>query len=332
LGDDLRAVGSGSGKLILFGEHSAVHGHPAIGVSLPERTRVELLGPAAIEWDLGPVEPGDRDAVFRSLRELQDLLPEMRGRRRRVRISSRVVRGVGLGSSAALCVALAGAALDAVRGKFQAEEVWALAHSLERRFHGTPSGIDTGLAVHPGVSAFTPVPGDSGASAGVLPRRRSICPPPVALVVGAVPRSADCGALVGRVADRLRSGDRQVRQAIDSLGAIASEACQVLDGSSDRAEGAARTREAAARVGALATSAMDHLRTLGLSDAVQDRLIRAGLRVGATGGKLSGAGAGGAFYLVFADPVAARRGLRAVKDEAEWAGVTLASALRVITL
>ncbi len=332
MGDDLRAVGSGSGKLILFGEHSAVHGHPAIGVSLPERTRVELLGPAAIQWDLGLVEPGDRDTVSHSLRGLQDLLPGIRERCGRVRISSRVARGVGFGSSAALCVALAGAALDVVVGKFQPEELWALAHFLERRFHGTPSGIDTGLAVHPGVSAFTPWSGDAGATSGVLPRCCSLCPPPIALVVGAVPRSASCGALVGRMAERLRSGDRQVRQAIDSLGAIATEACQVLDGASDRAERAARTREAAARVGQLATSAMDQLRALGQSDAAQDRLIQAGLHVGATGGRLSGAGAGGAFYLVFADPPAARRALWAVKDEAKRGGVRLSSALRVITL
>ena len=36
------SVGKAHGKLLLFGEHSAVYGHPAVGVSLPEQTTVRL--------------------------------------------------------------------------------------------------------------------------------------------------------------------------------------------------------------------------------------------------------------------------------------------------
>lgn len=307
-----------------------MHGYPAVGVCLSERTRVQLSGRNLDDWDLRRVAVSDRPVVLRVLRELQSVVPQIREVGcLRVRITSAVARGVGLGSSAALCAAMAGAALAATGGRgIETSEVWALAHRLERNFHGTPSGVDTGLALYPGAAVFTRESPDGlregvapSASRG-LPRHRALHPTRVALVLAAVPRSGDCAALIARVGERMRSGDLQASSALEALGAIASEACELLGGAP----------RIAPRLGALADRAMDQLRMLGLSDPSQDRMLEAGSRAGALGGKLSGAGAGGAFFLVFPDAARARRALHALRETAAQRGIRLVAPLRVMIL
>ena len=120
----------------------------------------------------------------------------------------------------------------------------------------------------------------------------------------------------------MRAGDPRVSDALASLGTIAREACDLL----------AEQADTASRLGALASRAMAQLRALGLGDVTQDLLIEEGLRKGAIGGKLSGAGAGGAFYLVLPDQGTARRCLRRLRRFAAANHITLASPLRLLIL
>jgi mevalonate kinase len=178
-------------------------------------------------------------------------------------------------------------------------EEWRLAHRLEGIFHGTPSGVDTGLAVMEGTCAFQPHPPDLPAF------ERLPCPLP-GLVVAAVPRDASCGALIADLGRRLGSGDRSAIRAIDSLGEIAAAARNALR----RCGG-----DAAAPLAGLADDAMGLLRGLGLSTPALDALLDAGRRAGALGGKLSGAGGGGAFFLVVRDAREAREVARCLQEE-----------------
>ena len=75
-------IGSASGKLILFGEHAAVYGYTAVGVSLRAKTTVRLWGRAEDDWDLGAIASEDRDTVRRILARLEALLPELSSRAR----------------------------------------------------------------------------------------------------------------------------------------------------------------------------------------------------------------------------------------------------------
>ncbi len=153
-----------------------------------------------------------------------------------------------------------------------------------------------------------------------LPSITTFRSPRVALIAGAVPRRGDCAALIRGVGERMRAGDSQVSAALAALGAVAQEACELLVG----------RRQVATGLGALANRAMAELRMLGLADTAQDRLIEEGLRTGAIGGKLSGAGAGGAFYLVYPDPGGARRSLRWLRQFAARNGIILAWPLRLL--
>ena len=116
-------VGRASGKLILFGEHAAVYGFPAVGVSLPEKITVRLWADGAADWDLRDIAGRDRAAIRRILALMEGLLPELSSLSRcKVSVMSEVPRGLGFGSSAALCAALARAALAHCGAPPRAEE------------------------------------------------------------------------------------------------------------------------------------------------------------------------------------------------------------------
>jgi mevalonate kinase len=312
-------IGTASAKLILFGEHAAVYGHPAVGMSLPESTTVRLAGKTTDSWDMRSVVSDDQSTVRGILERIEDLLPARApGARCSVSIISSVPRGVGFGSSAALCGACARAMI--AHGGAAARDdatnlAWELAHAAEKLFHGTPSGVDTGLSLLGGMCALSPQP--SG-----LPAVERLPPSPLWLVVAGVPRDGSCGALIGRLSDHMRSGDPAARAAVDALGSLSRSACAALrqpDGS-----------RLPWLIGEMATEAMGRLRSIGLAHRDQDRLIDAGMRSGALGGKLSGAGAGGAFFLVARGEESAKLIARQVNRDARVARIALSATARVV--
>jgi mevalonate kinase len=271
------------------------------------------------DWDLGAIAPEDRETVLRILTRLETLLPELSRARCRVAVGSEVPRGVGFGSSAALCAALARAALAHTGELFHAGapgiplREWGLAHDAERLFHGTPSGIDTGLSILDGLFAFQPRP-------PALPEYQPLFSAPLHLVVAAVPRVEACGALVAMLGERMSAGHRETRDAIQDLGRAAGAAREAL---------AASAAGGAQDIARLADQAMERLRGLGLSSPWLDRLLKAGKRAGALGGKLSGAGGGGAFFLVARDGESAHLVAASLEEEAARAGISLAAPVRV---
>src|SRR5882724_6268235 len=206
-------TGRGRAKLILFGEHSAVYGHPAIGVSLPESITVRLGGERLQEWDLGNVTGDDIPTVRSVLARMETKVPDLLAAGRcSVRMTSGIARGIGYGSSAALCVALSQALLRRARGSAggtaadaaELGEAWALAHDAEQVFHGTPSGVDTGLSLLGGLVAFEPRP-------PALPLHQALPAARLWLVTAAVPRDDSCAALISGLGGRMRAGDRVVQ-------------------------------------------------------------------------------------------------------------------------
>jgi mevalonate kinase len=299
-----------------------VYGHPAVGVSLREETKVRLWADGAEEWDLGDGDAEDRATIRRILMLLEELLPELASRPRcKVTVASDVPRGVGFGSSAALCAALARAARAHAGELSRADEPsttlseWELAHAAEKLFHGTPSGIDTGLSILDGLFAFQPRP-------PALPEYQPLFGAPLHLVVAAVPRAESCGALVAMLGERMRAGHQETRDAIQDLGEVAAAARKTLAGPAPGGAG---------DIALLAEKAMERLRALGLSSPWLDRLLEAGKKAGALGGKLSGAGGGGAFFLVTGDAAGARRVASSLEEEAARAGITLAAPVRLLT-
>lgn len=320
---DLRR-GSGHGKLLLFGEHAAVYGHPACGITLPNELRVTISGGPASRWRIaeaarrpggrqgreeaaaapapgaiaaagGPLDLGREQRVLLEefLARTEELLPPRARMRGRIAVDSDIPIGLGFGSSAAWCVAFVRAALGE---ESSSRETWELAHRAEGFFHGTPSGIDTGLAILGGLYAFAPAP-------PALPAARPLAGIPLHLLVGAVPRRDSARALIGRLKERIDAGEQEATGTVARLGAVSARAAEILD-SGDAA--------LLPELGRLANEAQADLSALGLSTEELDDVLAAGAEAGALGGKLSGAGGGGAFFLVFDDPERADRALEAL--------------------
>ena len=281
--------GIGHAKLLLFGEHAAVYAYPAVGVGLPDCTTLSLMPTGDDAWSAPDLPPPYRpwfDALTAALEsEIPGDAAAVRGR---IRLVSTVPVAQGFGSSATLCTALAQAALRALTESQTVADgkVWALANRLERIFHGTPSGIDTGLAIHQGVTAFS-FHGDE------LPSARRINGGNFFLVAGSVPRSAGTKELVGAIGSRMREGDRRTAELLAELGRIASDACDAIPAAVD----------VVGRMNLAGLTGRAHraLEALGLGNDRLNQCLHLGMKAGALGGKLSGAGGGGAFYLVCHD-------------------------------
>ncbi|MFW5741662.1 MAG: mevalonate kinase [Spirochaetota bacterium] len=279
-------VARGHGKLLLFGEHAAVYGHPAIGIQLEEYLEVSVE-PGEHRWVLPDLPPRESELVRKALAALEGA-PEGG----RIGITGNLPMSVGFGSSAAFCTALVRAAGGVTAADAGAaddrEALWGEAHRIEHVFHGTPSGIDTGLSVYPGASIVYPDP-------PALPRRQPARLPHAALLVGAIPRTSTTAQLVAGIRAMREQDPAAVDHSLHRLGRL-SQAAATPESCPD-----------ANVLGRIADQAQTILRTLGLSTTELDEVVTALHDAGALGAKLSGAGGGGAFYGVFSSRIDAQR-------------------------
>jgi mevalonate kinase len=163
------AAVSAPGKTILFGEHAAVYGHPALVAALdhrmtvtarasasPQRGMLRLEIPAlriartvAFTHAVETVkEPGDLAilAVTIGIADLGPLPVDVH-----LRIDSTIPSGSGFGSSAALAVAVVAACRRACGDDIAPDEIARLALSIELHQHGRASGVDVQAALRGGV-------------------------------------------------------------------------------------------------------------------------------------------------------------------------------------
>lgn len=271
--------GRAQGKLLLFGEHAVVHGFPALGMTLPLGTRVWLSDPAdtVTSSHIPQSTPDHTDCIRSLVPYLGDTAQALWQQHTwHAHIQSDVPMGRGLGSSSALTGAVARAFAQGALSSVSPRAIWHMAHQAEHKYHGHPSGVDTGLALQGGLLAVTPVKNS-------LPDLRACSASPFTLVVGTLPRHTNTHALVQRVRDQVKAHSKETLGRLKRLGQLAMIP-PVLE-------------DAGAVLGERANEAHALLQTLGLSTAALDQSLLAGLDAGAHGGKLSGAGGGGAFVL-----------------------------------
>ena len=203
----------------------------------------------------------------------------------RLRGHAAIWAGAGLGSSAAMTVAVARAlaALAAPHGRALDEAAIREAASAgERVFHGKPSGLDVALASRGGAGIFT-------RADGLL----SVTLPPLTIVVGhsGAPRST--AKMVAQVAERT-GGDREDAR-LRGLAAAAERGIAAVSGGE------------LAELGAAMHQAHVHLAELGLSTPRLDEMCALAEAEGALGAKLTGAGGGGCAIALAADAACASR-------------------------
>jgi mevalonate kinase len=299
---------SAPGKIILVGEHAVVYGRPALAVPVLQvraeaqvtrsrRPGIRIDAPdIGLRADLDSLGEADPLAAL-----VRNLLAGFRLESRpdlRIEVHSTIPVASGLGSGAAVSVALTRAMAGELDIPLSDDQVNAYAFEIEKLHHGTPSGIDNTV-----VTYGRPIFFAKGESPQLLDVGASLT-----FVIADTGIAAPTRAAVEDVR-RLRDTDVSKWEAVfDEIGSLVV-----------RARGCIQNGEVK-RLGALLDQDQALLEQLHLSSPELDRLILTSRKAGALGAKLSGGGRGGNMIALVAEATA----------QAVPAALTSAGARRVI--
>ncbi len=272
------------GKLIVVGEHAVVYGHPALAIAVDRGTTVHLErrhGPTALE-SAAPDDP-------RLMQGLSAILPSTGIG---VHLRSDLPIGRGMGSSAALAVALSRAYCALEQCPATPERIDAMAMTVERVFHGNPSGIDHTVSATGGAVTFRRT--DEG------PCFASVQFPDLPLVVIDSGEMGDTAIMVEGVRSRKPGIDKTLAQ----IGTLSERFMEAMPD------------EDTGKLGEMLTENHRLLQDIGVSTPTLDAIVTQALEAGAAGAKLAGAGGGGVVIAITTDPdglihQATRAGFRA---------------------
>ncbi len=260
------------GKLILMGEHAVVYGHPALAMAVDRGMTISLTNRAGKTAITDPTidEP-------RLMKALLTVLPEDGVG---VGIKSTLPMGRGMGSSAALAVALGRASMAREGVPVTEPELNRRAFEVERIFHGNPSGIDHTVCMRGGAVCYRRTTQGPEFKAVELPK--------LPIVVIDSGRAGNTAEMVDSVAAQ--------RPAVDT---VLADIGLLLD--------ATMPSIRAGDLNAIGAAWLENhrlLQEIGVSNSDLDAIVNLAVSAGATGAKLAGAGGGGVVIALAPDPEA----------------------------
>jgi mevalonate kinase len=277
-------LGSGQapGKTIIFGEHFVVHGSPALAVPVTGITTQVTVARGAgegLELILDGALSGHARVQATQVIEAAIARVGAPSGPVRLTVTSSIPAGFGLGSSAALAVALVRALSRSVGHELSSEAVREHAHALEGLVHGAPSGLDDTVVSYALPIRFrrgvTPVPVVAGA--------------PFTWVLGAVGYAGSTFDAVASVGRLKASEPVQFAARLSAVESAFARAFEAFERGDHVALGIAMNRT------------HGFLQEIGVSTPELDAFVDAARDAGALGAKLTGAGWGG-FMVALAPP------------------------------
>lgn len=284
---------SAPAKFILFGEHAVVYGYPAIAVPvLDVRAYARLVlddtiyEPYVEAQDLNiraPVTMTDYPSEIKHIMDALKLVPSFGGfklpeRGWRLSIQSDIPISRGLGSSAAISVALVKALYYFSSASLSSHELIDISYELEKYHHGTPSGIDNTV-----ISLERPVLFQRGKDIQPLDSRLFY------FVIGDTGIGKSTARVVAEVARRHEIDRTKYRNLFEAIGKISRKGLQCLSEGDKYG------------LGQLMNDNQKFLQEIGVSSVELENLITTALDNGAIGAKLCGAGQGGCMVCVADD-------------------------------
>ncbi|MGB7873282.1 MAG: mevalonate kinase [Anaerolineales bacterium] len=272
---------SAPGKIILFGEHAVVYGQPALAVPVTQveaEVRIDRIFSPGIRINAPNIQLNEKlDAlapthplaatVRNTLHALEvDTLSSVV-----VLIRSSIPVASGLGSGAAVSVAIIRALAKHLQRDLTDEQVSALAFQTEKLYHGTPSGIDNSV-----VTYAKPVYFVKDQPIEVLRVKY-----PFTIVIGDTGIPASTKDSVRDVRIQHHKKTERYETLFSAIGSIAKTARQLIETGMSES------------LGPLMDENHAMLRSIKVSSPELDHLVEAAREGGALGAKMSGGGRGG---------------------------------------
>jgi mevalonate kinase len=291
---------SAPGKIILFGEHAVVYNRPALAVPVMQvHADVEVLdSPRVGIWINAPdvnlhaevsTLPSDHPiaSVINKFAPHPSPSPReappkgARGEGVEINITSTIPVASGLGSGAAVSVALIRALSSYLLRPLSDEQVNHLAYEIEKIHHGTPSGIDNTVITYAKPVYFikNPPASDNRDTGGKVETIK--VGTPFTIVIGDTGIPALTKESVGDVRKLWRMHQVHWESIFDEIGQIALMGRRAIE--SGRLD----------MLGELMDQNHAFLQELTVSSPELDKLVDAARKAGALGAKMSGGGRGG---------------------------------------
>jgi mevalonate kinase len=279
---------SAPGKIILFGEHAVVYGRPAIAVPI-EQVQVKAIITPGINQPPGNViiqAPNiNLEALLSELASDHPLAAAVHGvfstlsitrpPALKIRISSTIPIAAGLGSGAAVSVAIIRALSDFLGHRLTDDQVSIMAYEVERLHHGTPSGIDNTV-----VTYRRPIYFQRNNEQQVEYKTIDISQP-FTIIIADTGVPSPTSISVGDVRHAWSEQTEYYENIFDEIADIVKEARKAMSAGNIE------------KLGELMNANQRFLRDLDVSSPELENLVQASLSAGAMGAKLSGGGRGG---------------------------------------
>lgn len=277
---------SAPGKLLLFGDHSVVYGHPCIVTAVDQRLYVSIrkngedifhlsapdLGLEAYSKTIEDLGKKDLPKGVRFIEHLYKRFLEQYPQNEGIIVTthSEFSSSFGFGSSSAVTVAFAKALCELYQIKLDNKQLFDLCYQAVLDVQGVGSGFDIAAAIWGGTIYYV------SPAKVVEPLNVENLP----LVVGYTGVKADTPTLVRMVATQRSKDKHKIDDLFDQASLIVDQARPAL------------MERNWSKVGQLMRQNQNMLADLQVSSLELDRLIAAAEQAGAEGAKLSGAGGG----------------------------------------
>lgn len=271
----------GHGKVILFGEHSVVHGRPALARAVSQGVEVRgkpspasvttlHIDPWKVDLDTGAAANRGHEALQRALKIARAFYPKAPFELT-LRADVRLPGGAGMGSSAAIGVAVL-RAMDEAYGEVRPDEdIFKRSLEWEKVFHGNPSGVDNAMATYGGMALYV--------------RGQPLAPlapsPPIRLLAAYSGPSPSTERMVSSVREQFEADPQGVGRLFDEIRDIVHTGKSALEAGDH------------ATLGSCMDANHERLIKLKLSTDKLNQMVAAARAAGALGAKLTGGGGGG---------------------------------------
>lgn len=280
-----KVTASAPGKLMLYGEHAVVYGHPCIVTAVDQRVRVTVepngegeihvcspnVGLDEYHKEIGRL---GKDDLPKSMAFVEHLIKRVYNKYKlnkgiRISTESDFSTQFGFGSSAAVVSALAKALDGYFKLEMSKKEIFEIAYQAVLDVQGVGSGFDVAASVY-GRTIYYVTPGT------II---ENIYDEELPMVVGYTGVKADTPTLVRQVAE-LKRNEKWVDSVFGDIKDLVNDAKTLF-----------KTQDFI-RLGKLMNKNQKLLSTLNVSSVELDRMIKGSKDAHAYGAKLSGAGGG----------------------------------------